>query len=62
MDNDNHKAQSPTIAESVSGFTISEVENSIIGVATWDQWADNIVSLYPYNQTVSEVYNLFAIW
>lgn len=42
--------------------SIAEIEESVIGAVTWNQWADNIVSLYPYNPTISDVYNLFTIW
>lgn len=61
IDNDGYKWNS-SIPETVSDFSIAEIEEAVIGAVTWDQWADNIVSLYPYNPTVSKVYNLFAIW
>ena len=61
LDNDGYKWNT-SIPETVSGFSIAEIEESVIGAVTWNQWADNIVSLYPYNPTISDVYNLFTIW
>ena len=48
--------------ENVSGLTIAEIENSIAGVSTWSEWRDNIISLYPYNSSISNVTGLFSVW
>lgn len=48
--------------ENVSGLTIAEIENSIKGVTTWNGWRDNIISMYPYNSSISNVSALFSVW
>lgn len=48
--------------ENVGGLTIAEIENSITGVSTWNEWRDNIISLYPYNSSISNVTGLFSVW
>lgn len=53
---------SHTHAENVSGYTISEIERSIENISTWNEWRDNILSMYPYNTTKSNVNSLFEIW
>lgn len=62
LDNDGFKAQSSFVHEYVSGFTIQEIETSVIGAKTWDEWNNNIIRLYPYNPTISNVNNLFTLW
>ncbi len=61
LDNDGIKGTS-SIPENVSDYSILEVESSVIGVRTWNEWRDNIIQLYPYNPTISNVSNLFSLW
>jgi len=48
--------------EDVTGFTIKDIEDSVQGIAEWDDWGQNIVVMFPYNPTVSSVPALFDAW
>lgn len=63
MDNDGLTSHSSVrYSENVSGFTIREIEKSIEGATTWNGWRDNIISMYPYNPSISNVNSLFTVW
>ncbi len=62
LDNDGFKAPSSYVHEYVSGFTITEIETSVIGVKTWNEWKNNIIRQYHYTPTISNVNNLFTLW
>lgn len=62
LDNDGFKAQSSYVHEYVSGFTITEIETSVIGAKTWNEWKNNIIRQYHYTPTISNVNNLFTLW
>lgn len=62
VDNDGYVAGKSYLRESVTGFTIKDIENSVLGVNTWNEWADNIVAMYPYNPTIGNVRSLFNLW
>lgn len=62
IDSDGKKGYSESESEDVYGFTIQEIESSVYGAKTWSEWENNIINMYPYNPTVSNVSNLFGIW
>ncbi len=49
------------VTESVSGYTISQIENAMIGKKTWSSWRDNIKSKYN-NSTENQLDALFNSW
>ena len=48
--------------EYVTGFTIKDVEDAVIDADTMNDWAQNIVTMYPYNLTAPYVAELFSLW
>ena len=62
MDSDGYQYGYVSIPEYVSGFTIKDIEDSVLGAATWDEWASQIVSMYPYNPSIGHVQDLFDLW
>ena len=62
IDNDGYKSGDNMVMEFVTGFTIKNIEDSVQGASSWDSWAQNLKTLFPYNPTISEVQSLFDIW
>ncbi len=49
------------VTESVSGYTISQIENAMIGKKTWSSWRDHIKSKYN-NSAENQLDALFSAW
>lgn len=62
IDSDGFKAGSSSVTENVSGFSIAEVEQSVLGMGTWISWKNNIKNKYQYNSTIGNIDSLFSIW
>ena len=62
VDDDGYMGHSTSITENVSGFSIKEIENAVMGAETWNEWQNNMLYLYPYNPTITNVQPLFALW
>ena len=62
IDNDGFKAGSASVVENVSGFSIAEIEQSVLGMGTWASWKNNIKSKYPYNSTIGNIDALYSLW
>lgn len=39
-----------------------EIEDAVMGAETWNEWQNNMLYLYPYNPTITNVQPLFALW
>ena len=62
VDDDGYMGHSTSITENVSGFSIKEIEDAVMGAETWNEWQNNMLYLYPYNPTITNVQPLFALW
>ncbi len=49
------------VSESVSGYTLSQIENAMIGKKTWSSWRDHIKSKYN-NSAENQLDALFSAW
>ena len=62
---DTEKWGEPAIYKSyidkVTGYTLFEIENSLIGIKTWNNWKDNIKNKYS-NETESNLDAAFNYW
>lgn len=47
--------------DSVSGYTIRQIENSLVGERDWDDWKDAIINDHT-NATENELDELFDHW
>jgi hypothetical protein len=47
--------------DDVSGYTIRQIEDALIGQRTWNEWRDNIKNSYN-NATENNIDALFAHW
>lgn len=46
----------------VSGYTIREIENALIGCKTWDAWKNRVKSLYSNKTDRQYVDEVFDYW
>ena len=51
----------PTNGDNVTGYTMRQIEDALIGINTWGKWKDNIKNKYN-NATKNNVDALFASW
>lgn len=59
--NENNNGLSIQQGDSVTGYTIRQIENSLIGVRKWNDWRDEIINDHN-NATENEVSELFDLW
>lgn len=50
------------MGDNVSGYTIRQIEDCLLGVRTWDQWRTKIYNAYPANATRRNLQTLFNSW
>lgn len=58
-DNQSIKYGSDYPKDQVSGYTLKQLEQALIGAKAWDDWRKNIESLYenPTKQYLEELFN-----
>ena len=61
MDDWQNNGKTYVQGDKVEGYTMSQIENALIGCNKWDKWRDNIKRKYN-NNTKQYVDELFASW
>lgn len=48
--------------DDVSGYSLKDVEDALIGARSWNEWKDNLKEMYPNNPTKVHLDKLFNSW
>lgn len=60
LDTSENDSNTNGTVENITGYDIVAIQNALIGCSTWDEWKNNVKSLYTGNQ--NDVENLFDYW
>ena len=61
-DNYDYFGHDASRGDNVSGYTMAQIEQTLIGCNTWIKWRDNIKNTYKYSHATYNIDALFASW